>query len=74
VVSRPATAVDTLTVVLALDPIDAEKVIFGSSTTGINLYLTRVGDNAAPAVPTGGRDYTNIFNEAPQVANARENP
>jgi Flp pilus assembly protein CpaB len=72
VVSRPAGSSDHFTVLLALDSIDAEKVIFGSSTANINLYLTRVGDNAAPAGPTPGRDYTNIFDEEPQVANARD--
>jgi Flp pilus assembly protein CpaB len=72
IVSRPAGAADRLTVLLALDAIDAEKVIFGSSSIGINLYLTRVGDKAAPAGPTPGRDFFNIFGEEPQVANARD--
>jgi Flp pilus assembly protein CpaB len=72
IVSRPAGTADHLTVLLALDAIDAEKVIFGSSTTGINLYLTRVGDKAAPAGPTPGRDYSNILGEEPQVANTRD--
>ncbi|MEY2430641.1 MAG: pilus assembly protein CpaB [Acidimicrobiaceae bacterium] len=72
VVSRPASSTDNLTVLLALDAIDAEKVIFGSSTTSINLYLTRVGDKAAPSGPTPGRDYTNIFGESPEVANVRD--
>lgn len=72
IVSRPAGTADHLTVLLALDAIDAEKVIFGSSTTGISLYLTRVGDQAAPSGPTPGRDYFNVFGEEPQVANARD--
>jgi Flp pilus assembly protein CpaB len=72
IVSRPAGAADRLTVLLALDALDAEKVIFGSSSIGINLYLTRVGDKAAPAGPTPGRDFFNIFGEEPQVANARD--
>jgi Flp pilus assembly protein CpaB len=72
VVSRPASSADHLTVLLALDAIDAEKVIFGSSTTGINLYLTRVGDQAAASGPTPGRDYFNIFGESPELANARD--
>lgn len=74
VVSRPTTNTGSYTVLLALDSIDAEKVIFGSSTTGLNLYLTRVGDNAAPSTPTPGRDYTNILSESPQAAFQRENP
>jgi Flp pilus assembly protein CpaB len=72
IVSRPAGTSDRLTVLLALDAIDAEKVIFGSSTSGVNLYLTRVGDNAAASGPTAGRDFFNIFGEEPQVANARD--
>jgi Flp pilus assembly protein CpaB len=72
IVSRPNSTADHLTVLLALDAIDAEKVIFGSSTTNINLYLTRVGDQAAAAGPTPGRDYFNIFGESPEVANARD--
>jgi Flp pilus assembly protein CpaB len=72
IVSRPAGTASTLTVLLALDPIDAEKVIFGSATSGISLYFTRVGDQAAPAGPTPGRDYSNLFGEEPQVANARD--
>jgi hypothetical protein len=72
IVSRPTSGTDHLTVLLALDAVDAEKVIFGSSTTSINLYLTRVGDKAAPAGPTPGRDYTNIFGESPEVANVRD--
>jgi hypothetical protein len=73
IVSRPTSTVEHLTVLLALDAIDAEKVIFGSATSGVSLYLTRVGDQSAPAGPTPGRDYTNIFGESPEVANARDN-
>jgi Flp pilus assembly protein CpaB len=72
VVSRPSSTVGTLTVLLALDAIDAEKVIFGSSSTGVNLYLTRVGDQADASGPTPGRDFFNIFGESPEVANARD--
>jgi hypothetical protein len=38
----------------------------------VNLYLSRVGDNTPPAGPTEGRDFLNIFSEAPQAANARD--
>lgn len=72
VVSRPGASADHLTVLLALDARDAEKVIFGSSTQGVNLYLTRVGDKAAPSGPTPGIDFFNIFGESPEVANARD--
>jgi Flp pilus assembly protein CpaB len=74
IASRPTSGNTTgnQTVLLALDAIDAEKVIFGSSTTGMNLYLTRVADNAAPAGPTPGRTFDNIFGESPESANARD--
>jgi Flp pilus assembly protein CpaB len=72
IVSRPSSTADHLTVLLALDAIDAEKIIFGSATAGINVYLTRVGDKAAASGPTPGRDYYNIFGESPEVANARD--
>ena len=72
VASRPAVTGSTLTIVLALDPIDAEKVIFGSDTTGVHLYLARVADNAAPAGPTPGRTFDNILGESPQAANSRD--
>lgn len=71
VASRPS-ASSTITVLLALDSIDVEKVVFGSSTTGVNLYLSRVADNAAPAGPTPGRTFDNIFAESPEAANARD--
>lgn len=73
IVSRPATSNDRLTVLIALDAIDAEKVIFASATTGNFVYVTRVDDQAAPSGPTPGRDYFNIFEESPEVANARDN-
>lgn len=72
VVSRPATSASNLTVLLALDPIDVEKVVFGSSTTGMNLYFTRVADGAPAAGPTPGRTLENIFGESPEAANARD--
>ena len=72
VASRPTTTASNLTVLLALDPIDVEKVVFGSSTTGVNLYFTRVADGAAAAGPTPGRTFDNIFGESPEAANARD--
>jgi hypothetical protein len=66
-------AAGTVDVLVALDATDAEKVIFGSSTTGVNLYLTRVGDKATASGPTPGRDFFNLFGESPEVANARDN-
>ena len=61
-----------MTVLLAVDAIDAEKVIFGTETDGVDLYLTRVADNAAPAGPTPGRNFGNILEESPVDANARD--
>ena len=72
VASRPSTNASNLTVLLALDAIDVEKVVFGSSSTGMHLYLTRVPDNAAPAGSTPGRTLENIFAESPDAANARD--
>jgi Flp pilus assembly protein CpaB len=70
VVTRSSgTAQDT--VLLAVDSIDAEKVIFGSHSNDSFLYLTRVDPNAQPSGPTPGRDYPNIFQESPEAANAR---
>lgn len=75
IVSRPAGSAANLTVLLALDAIDTEKVIFGSATTSpvtMQLYLTRVGDNAPPSGPTPGRDFLNVYQESPEVANQRD--
>lgn len=72
VATRPASSSANLTVLLALDPVDVEKVVFGSSTSGVNLYLTRVADNAAPAGATPGRTFDNLFAESPDAANARD--
>jgi Flp pilus assembly protein CpaB len=72
VAARPTTNAQNLTVLLALDSVDVEKVVFGSSTTGVNLYLSRVADNAAPAGATPGRTFDNLFAESPEAANARD--
>jgi Flp pilus assembly protein CpaB len=61
-----------VTVLLAVDSTDAEKVIFGSHSNDSFLYLTRVDANAPPSGDTPGRDYPNIFAESPQAANARD--
>ena len=68
----------SLTVVVAVDTVDAEKVIFGSASAGNSLYLSRVrldadGNPALPAGPTDGRSTGNIFAEAAQDAFARSN-
>jgi Flp pilus assembly protein CpaB len=68
----------SLTVVVAVDTVDAEKVIFGSATPGSALYLSRVridgdGNPAPPAGPTEGRTLTNILAEAAVAAFSRSN-
>jgi Flp pilus assembly protein CpaB len=71
VVTRSGSTSD-VTVLLAVDSTDAEKIIFGSHSNDSFLYLTRVDPNAQPSAPTPGRDYTSIFNESPDAANARD--
>jgi Flp pilus assembly protein CpaB len=61
-----------VTVLLAVDSIDAEKIIFGSHSNDSFLYLTRVDANAAPSGATPGRQFPNIFDETPDAANARD--
>jgi len=72
VVSRPNATGNQMTVLLAVDSIDAEKLVFGSTGDENYLYLTRVDDKAAASGPTPGRDFQNIFDESPEVANARD--
>lgn len=60
--SRPGTA-DQVVVVLALATADTEKVIFGSSTESLQLYLTKVDKDAVPAGPTNGQDYQTILQQ-----------
>lgn len=85
-VSRPADSAaaagaptsGTLIVVLALDTADAEKVIFSSTATGLELYLSRVplddgGNPPPPAGPTGGIDAGTILAEEADAAFGRSN-
>jgi Flp pilus assembly protein CpaB len=58
--------VDSLTLLVAVDTIDAEKLIFTASANRI--YVSRVAEDAAPAGPTPGRDYTTLFDEEPNAA------
>ena len=73
--SNPA----SLVVIVAVDTIDAEKVIFGSAAESTSLYLTRVrlDDEGNPAPPaTGspeGRSLENILAEAAADAFNRSN-
>jgi Flp pilus assembly protein CpaB len=73
-------ASDSIVVIVAVDTIDAEKVIFGSSTDGNELYLSRVrlDDDGNPPPPAAGdpagRSLENILTEAAADAFARSNP
>jgi Flp pilus assembly protein CpaB len=68
--SQPTTG--TATVILEVDTIDAEKVIFGSTIPKLSLYLSKVGENP-PAGPTPGRDFGNQLEEEPNAAFSRAN-
>jgi Flp pilus assembly protein CpaB len=50
-------------VVLALKTADAEKVIFGSQTDNLLLYVTKVDKDGTPAGPTPGEDYLTILQQ-----------
>ena len=56
----------TVTYLLALRPVDAEKAIF--STEFASLYATLTADDAPPAGPTPGRDAESILADEPNVA------
>jgi Flp pilus assembly protein CpaB len=79
----PTTAVGgtgSIVVIVAVNTIDAEKVIFGSSAEGNSLYLSRVrlDDDGNPPPPAAGdpagRSLENILAEAAADAFARSNP
>lgn len=82
--SDPAAAdtgnASSLVVVVAVNTIDAEKVIFGASASGSSLYLSRVrvDDEGNPAPPAAGdpagRSLENILAESAQDAFTRSNP
>lgn len=75
-----ASANGPLVVVVAVNTVDAEKVIFGSSASGSSLYLSRVrvDDEGNPAPPAAGdpagRSLENILAESAQEAFTRSNP
>jgi Flp pilus assembly protein CpaB len=75
-----ASASGPLVVVVAVNTVDAEKVIFGSSASGSSLYLSRVrvDDEGNPAPPAAGdpagRSLENILAESAQEAFTRSNP
>jgi len=73
-----AQAGGALIVVLALDTIDAEKVIFGSQASGAALYLSRVrldgeGNPTPPVAATAGIDFGTILAEEAGAAFQRSN-
>lgn len=68
----------SLIVVLALDTVDAEKVIFGSQADGSSLYLSRVrldgdGNPSPPVAGTAGIDFGTILAEEAGAAFQRSN-
>jgi Flp pilus assembly protein CpaB len=65
--ARAATGT-TMTVLLAVVTTDAEKLIFQAAIETNSLYLSRVGDKAAPAGPTPGQDFFTIFEQEPNDA------
>jgi Flp pilus assembly protein CpaB len=69
--SRPSGG--DIIVVLALDTLDTEKIIFGSQVQGLFLYLTKVDKDGNPAGPTPGQDYLSILAEEANDAYARTN-
>jgi Flp pilus assembly protein CpaB len=71
-VQERATTTTPLTLLLAVDAIDAEKVIFGSQIDASYLYVAKVGDKAPPSAATGGQTYGSIFQEPPDQAFARQ--
>jgi pilus assembly protein CpaB len=68
-----ATGGSNVTVLLALDTVDVEKVIFGSKVQSLFLYLTKVDKDGAPAGPTPGQDYLTWLQEEANAAYARSN-
>ncbi len=69
--ARPA-ASGSLTVLLAVKAVDAEKVIFAA--TQASTYLSLVGENNPPVDATTGRDHYNVLEEEPGVAYQRSGP
>lgn len=74
------TDTENLIVVVAVDTVDAEKVIYGTSAAGTELYLSRVrlDDEGNPPPPAAGdpagRSLDNILAEEAAQAFARSNP
>ena len=56
----------TVTYLLALSTVDAEKAIF--TTEFSSFYATLTAADAPPAGPTSGRDPQNVLAEEPNVA------
>jgi Flp pilus assembly protein CpaB len=76
--STPSTGGSGTIVVLAVDTVDAEKVVFGSAVNGADLYLSRVrldenGNPSPPAGATPGQDFFTILAEEAGEAFSRSN-
>lgn len=63
-----------ITVLVAVNAVDAEKLIFSSRAAGHQLYLSRVRDGAPPAGPTPGSDAVTILEQEANDAFAASNP
>lgn len=70
VVRRPQA--DQVLMLLALTPEDAEKVIHQVEFE--RMYISITAEGAAPAGPTSGQDFLEIFVEEPNVAFQQSNP
>lgn len=65
---------DALVVLVAVNTLDAEKLVFTSQAAGHQVYLTRVRDDAPPAGPTDGRDSASVLEQEANDAFAASNP
>jgi len=63
-----------IVMLLALDTVDVEKVIFGSQVQSLFLYVTKVDKDGNPAGPTAGQDYLTILQQEANDAYAANPP
>jgi Flp pilus assembly protein CpaB len=59
---------------VAVDTVDAEKVIFGSQVQGLYLYVSKVDKDGNPAGPTPGQDELTILQQEANDAYAANPP
>lgn len=68
------TGAESLTVLVAVNTLDAEKLVFSTQADGHLIYLSRVRDDAPPAGPTDGRDVASVLEQEANDAFAASNP